>query len=601
MAGVWGQLTSTPMDQAKAEFRTRMGKDTGLLKLGPSYNANSSKIVTEARLLKILPELEQYYELWLAYPDKFIELLMPVDTVFKLMPFQVLSLRINARHKLVFQTATRGYSKSFIAILSKTIQAILLPRSKLSVVSEFKQQATQIGREKLNELVFLMPLLAEEFDSSHGSGQANSKDFLRKVFKNKSELDIVSVEDSTRGGRRHSILFEEAKDLPGQQINAVVLPLLNIARRTSIGELNPKEPSQQQLYVGSAGVRSSFAYDKNMEILVTCAIAPDKAFAWGGDYKIPVFYGLLDNEFVIDQMNSSTYSEADFAREYGSKWTSEIEGSLFSYDALTKLRTIQRAEKKAEERDNVFYILSVDVARSSARTVLEVFKVHIGDDYFTKRVVNIETITGGSFLYQALRIKELDSRFNFNRIVIDANGLGVGLVDFLMVENLDEQTGALYSPYNIDNVKDYPDYVPDQKIGAPPKLFLIKTNQSNAGTIHSLAYKELFSGRVRLLVDTKVARQKLLKTAKGARMGIVERDRFLAPYNNTNLLVDETSNIKIKRNTVGLSIELIDNRKEKDTFSALEYGLYYISKIEQEYYAKRRRKKTTWSSSIFFS
>ena len=78
-----------------------------------------------------------------------------------------------------------------------------------------------------------------------------------------------------------TILFEEAKDLPGQQINAVVLPLLNIARRTSIGELNPREPSQQQLYVGSAGTRNSFAYDKNMEILVTCAIAPDKAFAWG--------------------------------------------------------------------------------------------------------------------------------------------------------------------------------------------------------------------------------------------------------------------------------------------------------------------------------
>lgn len=601
MANTWGKLTSTPMSEAKKAFEQKMGKDTGLLKLGPDYNNNSSRVVTEERLLKILPALEQYYELWLAYPDKFIDLLMPADTAFKLMPFQILSLRINARHKLVFQTATRGYSKSFIAILSKLIQAILLPRSKLSVVSEFKQQATQIGREKLNELAFLMPLLAEEFDTSHGSGQANSKDFLRKVLKNKSELDIVSIEDSTRGGRRHSILFEEAKDLPGQQINAVVLPLLNIARRTSIGELNPREPSQQQLYVGSAGTRNSFAYDKNMEILVTCAIAPDKAFAWGGDYKIPVYYGLLDNEFVVDQMNSSTYSEADFAREYGSKWTSEIEGSLFSYDALTKLRTIQRAERKAEEKDNIFYILSVDVARSSARTVLEVIKVHIGEDYFTKRVVNIQTIIGGSFLYQALRIKELDSRFNFNRIVIDANGLGVGLVDFLMVENFDETEGILYSPYNVDNIKEYPDYVPDQKVGAPPKLHLIKTNQSNAGTIHSLAYKELFSGRVRLLVDTKVARQKLLKTAKGARMGLVERDRFLAPYNNTNLLIDETSNIKIKKNTVGLSIEMIDGRKEKDTFSALEYGLYYISKIEQDYYAKRRKRKTSWSQAVFYN
>lgn len=493
------------------------------------------------------------------------------------------------------------YSKSFIAILSKTLQGVLLPRSKLSVVSEFKQQATQIGREKINELKYLMPLLAQEFNEAHGSGQANSKDFLRKVFKNQSELDIVSIEDSTRGGRRHSILFEESKDLPAQQINAVVLPLLNIARRTSIGELNPREPSQQQLYVGSAGTRNSFAYDKNIEILVTCAIAPEKAFAWGGNYKIPVYYGLLDEEFVVDQMNSSTYSEADFAREYGSKWTSEVEGSLFSYDALTKLRTVKRAERKADDKEDTFYILSVDVARSQARTVFEVFKIHIGEDYFTKRVVNIQTISGGSFLYQSIKIKELDSYFNFNRIVIDGNGIGTGLIDFLMLENTDETNGLVYGPYNVDNIKDYPIYVPNQKVGAPAKIFLIKTNQSNAGTIHSMAYAELFSGRVRLLVDAKVARQKLLATAKGSRMGIIERDRFLSPYNNTTLLVDETSNLRLKKHTVGLSIEMIDGGKEKDTFSALEYGLYYINKIEQEYYAKRRKKKPKWSSAMFYT
>lgn len=108
MAGVWTKLTTTNMDIAKAEFQAKMGKDTGLLKLGPSHNSSSGRIVTEERLLKILPQLEQYYELWLAYPDKLVDLLLPMDTAFKLMPFQVLSLRINARHKLVFQTATRG-------------------------------------------------------------------------------------------------------------------------------------------------------------------------------------------------------------------------------------------------------------------------------------------------------------------------------------------------------------------------------------------------------------------------------------------------------------------------------------------------------------
>jgi|GEM_PF-451445 len=595
---MWAEATTSKMDLAQREFKERMSKDTGLLKLNPNSNSGS-KVVTEARLLKILPYLEQYYELWLAYPDKLVELLLPVDTNFKLIPFQVMALRVNARHKLVFQTATRGYSKSFIAILSKLLHGILLPKAKISVVSEFKQQATQIGKEKLDELSYLMPLLKQEFNEAHGAGNANSKDFLRKMIKNGAQLDIVSIEDSTRGGRRHSILFEEAKDLPAQQINAVVLPLLNISRRSVLGELNPREPHQQQLYVGSAGVRNSFAYEKCMEILVTTAINPGKAFCWGGNYQIPVYYGLLDKDFVLDQMNSSTYDEADFAREYGSKWTSSSMESLFDYDQLTKIRKIKKAEWKAADQDDIFYVLAVDVARSAARTVLEVFKVHIGKDHFTKKLVNMQTIQGGSFLYQTLKIKELDSRFNFNRIVIDANGLGVGLVDFMMQENYDKDTGIMYGPYNVDNIKEYPIYSSEQKIGAPSKLYLIKTNQHNAGGIHTNAYTELFSGKVELLVDPKVAREKLLSTVKGGNMGMIERDRYLAPYKNTSLLIDETANVKIKKHTVGFLIELIDSSKEKDTFSALEYGLHYISQEERKYYEHLRKPKTRFSHAMF--
>ena len=82
-------------------------------------------------------------------------------------------------------------------------------------------------------------------------------------------------------------------------------------------------------------------------------------------------------------------------------------------------------------------------------------------------------------------------------------------------------------------------------------------------------------------------------------MGIVERDRFLSPYNNTSLLIDETSNIKIKKHTVGFMIELINSGKEKDTFSAMEYGLFYIMELEREYYANKRKVKTRWSDAMF--
>lgn len=41
--------------------------------------------------------------------------------------------------------------------------------------------------------------------------------------------------------------------MPAVEVNEIILPLLNISRRTRLGEINPNEPHQQQLYVGSAG------------------------------------------------------------------------------------------------------------------------------------------------------------------------------------------------------------------------------------------------------------------------------------------------------------------------------------------------------------
>ena len=79
---------------------------------------------------------------------------------------------------------------------------------------------------------------------------------------------------------------------------------------------------------------------------------------------------------------------------------------------------------------------------------------------------------------------------------------------------------------------------------------------------------------------------------------MVERDRFLSPYKNTDLLVSEIANLKINKQTANFKIELIDGGKEKDTFSALEYGLWYIYNIEKEYYAKRRKKRPSLANAM---
>ena len=120
-------------------------------------------------------------------------------------------------------------------------------------------------------------------------------------------------------------------------------------------------------------------------------------------------------------------------------------------------------------------------------------------------------------------------------------------------------------------------------------------------TIHSNAYNELFSGRVRLLIDEKEAKDSLIKMKKGQKMGLQERLRHMEPYKNTSLLVNETSNLKINRNNTYLKLEMIRTDSEKDTFSALEYGLWVLSEQEKAYYANLRKPRKSLSAALMFN
>lgn len=184
--------------------------DTGLIKIKPKHTGGG-RVITTDRLEAIYPHLCQYYELWLAYPEKLLQWYLPRDTRFALFPFQVMAMRANARYKQNFFVATRGLSKSFTSILSKIIQSILLPGSKHAMLAEHKTQMAKIGREKINELFNLMPALKVEVNYKKGSQTTFSDDYIRLVFKNKSEFDLVGLANSSRGGRRHSLLLEEVK------------------------------------------------------------------------------------------------------------------------------------------------------------------------------------------------------------------------------------------------------------------------------------------------------------------------------------------------------------------------------------------------------
>lgn len=86
--------------------------------------------------------------------------------------------------------------------------------------------------------------------------------------------------------------------------------------------------------------------------------------------------------------------------------------------------------------------MGIDVGRFGCSTEVCVFKVMQGrGEKLLKRLVNIYSFEEEHFGLQALQLKRLFNKYHCRAAVVDANGLGAGLVDMLTMDTVDPDTG----------------------------------------------------------------------------------------------------------------------------------------------------------------
>lgn len=552
-----------------------------------SYKAVKIESKFTSTFDKVKGTFKQYVSLWKSCPDLFIDMITPPDSNFKLFFYQRMFLRCAMRSKYFFATFTRAFSKSFLCMLILYLKLIFFPGIKLFICSGAKQQAANIAKEKIEELWELFPLLRAEVKKYEFQ-----KDYVRIILHNGSKLDVVAVAGTTRGGRRNGGLVEEVIEVDGDTLNETVIPLMNVDRRAKNGEVDPGEHHKSQLYVTTAGYKGSFAYNKMRQFLVWMAYRDD-VFVLGGSWRIPVMHKLLDPNFVDDLKEDGTFNPLSFDREYESIWTGAGEDGFFNEDIISKNRTIKLAEtkpntkldKKSERTYEIKYVISVDVARAdgakNANSIITVFKVkqNMVTGKCVSQAVNIICKHGEHFEKQAIDIKRLMVNYNAIACIIDANGLGKGLQDYMLKENISAD-GEIYPPYSVINDKDgaFKKYdTPDAK----KLLYLISSQGTLANDIHVNCLSQLSSGKVRFLIDEMEAKLRLKTELHGDELA-----DYLAPYKNTSALKEEMLNLRSKPVATGIKLEKMNVAIQKDRFSSLEYGLWYVKEQLEDPFEK---------------
>ena len=564
-------------------------------------------ILNESYLDENIEKIGEVMSIFSAYPDIYLDLIKPQDSSFTLFFYQRITLRALMRFKDVFGTAPRAFSKSFITILAMMLQCIFIPGTKRFICAPNKTQAAQIAKEKIVEIYDRWPMLRKEIIGGEISDTPGNfgKDYVTLKFRNGSQFDVVGALDSQRGGRRHGGLIDEVRDHEETPINEVVLPLMNVSRRLPDNSVNEKEPNQQRIFMTSAGVKTSFAYDLLIDDFIDSIIHPNSTFVFGCDYRVPMIHGLLDKTYINKLKTSSSFKEESFAREYASLWSGSSEEAWFNFDKLTKYRKIKNPETSAKFRanSNQFYLLSVDVGRLNDQTVCCVFRVNVsGEGKYYATLVNLYVLgreaETKTFHRQVIDLKRIIKKFNPLEVVIDTNGLGIGFADEMIREQVDE-FGNVYEPLGFKNDEDFLKVQPKDALCI---LYGLKANGPLNSKIHGNAYTRLNGGLVRFLIKEQEAKNALLSTKVGQKMTVKQRVQRLMPHEMTTKLFEEMANLRLRRTGVSLDIvlEQINPRYPKDKYSSFAYGLWRIKELEEEQNKKRRRRSTLGKRQLVF-
>ena len=574
-----------------------------LMSLKLSSEKAKKEGLSEERIKAQMPILRQYISYWREYPDMFVEFLCGENNLenFSLFFYQRVFLRAAMRHRYMYATFPRAYSKSFLSVLILMLRCVLFPNGHLFVTTGGKEQAAGIAREKVEELCKLIPGLNNEIDWSRGASKA-SKNMVEYKFKNGSKLDIIAAQQSSRGKRATGGLMEECILIDKTLLNEVIIPLMNVDRRLSDGTRDEKEiTNKSQIYVTTAGWKNSFAYEKLIQILIQMIIEPNEAFVMGGTWRVPVMEKLLKKSFVEELKMDGTYNDSSFSREYESEWSGDAENAFFSAEIFDKHRVLLQPEyeKSGRSSKSAYYVLGVDVGRIGCTSEVCVIKVTPQPQGAAlKTVVNLYSWEEEDFEAQAINIKKLYYKYGARMVVVDANGLGVGLVDFLIKAQIDPETNETLPPFGVDNDEDklYKKYItPETELNS---LYLIKANAPINTEAHTYVQTQLSSGKIKFLIDENQAKVKLMSTKVGQNMTPEKRGEALMPFTLTTILREQMLNLVEENEGVNIILKQSNRGIKKDKFSALEYGLYFIKQEEDR---KKKRQSRDISKLMFFN
>lgn len=534
----------------------------------PDFNS-PVQLVTDDELAAIKEHIEKWkdfiaYFRW--YPDLYYDLIKPHEgKTIRLGVDQRMMLRCLARFKTTYGVLPRGSGKTMLAMMYAFHACIFYPTVQVALTAQTRENSAKLIKDKYDELLNCFPVLREEIYSSKFGN-----DTSEIVFHNGSIIKNIANQQSSKGAHVQRGIVDE-DNLTNEEIYQDVLePIFTTVPRITCGKeglVDPFEINGQISQLTSAGFRGSAAFFRclhHYRNMIECK----GEMCIGAGWELACHFGRGATKAEI-QKKEKTMSSVAFDMNYRGVWTGAADNALVSMTKLMDCRNLIEPEMKAQ--DGFDYVLGVDVARSdkasnnqSSICILKIIRTPRGK---IKEIQLVNLITNeGTLDFEGLacEVKKIAKTYCAKAVVVDENGIGRGLCDFLVKNTTDPQTGDSLGCLATMNSERIPD-----DADAPKIVFCYLAQKYDNESIPNFI-DCVETGKLRLLVKKEFSAYAM------------EEEDFASkamPYFQTNCFVEEVSNLKLEHlSNAGLRVKQISKKVNKDRFSSVQYALWYVMK-----------------------
>jgi len=547
----------------------------------PSFNSNvnfESKKDSFSENIETWVEFVQWAR-W--FPDLFYDLIRPEKGGMSLDLDQRMFLRSMSRFVSTYGVFPRGFGKTMIEIMSIYHTCIFFPDITISMSAQTRENAASISEEKHTEIIKWFPLMRNEIIKS-----SFTKDTVEVIFTSGGAYSVLANSQSSKGQRRRRLNCEESALLNNELFKDALEPVVNVPRRTigKMSAINPYELNGMINFLTTSGYRGSDEYLRVLNMIDEMAELKGKMVI-GASWELPCHFGRGETRNqILAKKNDPTTSSISFAMNYESRWVGASDGALININQMLKAKTLMKPELSCpKDRKGNFqineYVFGIDVARSNSesnnKTVIVVLKIIRNKDGVIRQVQAINIVAppnGLNFTQQSLIVKNLFYQYGGNldlvrsrvkAIVVDGNVIGKGLIDRLLEDSTDPETNEELGCFTTINTNQ------DSDSDTSPELVYDLTAQGINGDIIRTFIDYIESERLKFLNSYQHVKEKLPKDT--------DFNQVKLACAQTQLLVDEVSNLRLKKTSNNITVEQVVKKIDKDRYSALVYALYYIS------------------------